>query len=254
MTEMQNGTRLRNKVALVTGAAKGIGRATAERFAAEGARLVIADRDERALDGVAEQLRSAGHEVEAVACDVRDEAAINALFEAAFARFGHLDILVANAGVIPEATIEDATANLWHDTFSVDGRGMFLCGKRAAEHMAGRGQGAIVFLSSISAHGGQVGQAVYGPAKFVAAGLTKHFAVELAPKGVRVNAVSPGTIDTPAVAELGKEGIETVVSMHPMGRMGRPEEIAAGILFLASDEASFVTGADLPIDGGYLAQ
>ncbi|MFP1721679.1 SDR family NAD(P)-dependent oxidoreductase [Lonsdalea quercina] len=246
--------RLAGKVAIITGAAKGIGRATAELFAAQGAQLMLADVDAAGVKDLAVRLSEHGNKVTAQACDVRHEDDIRRTIDATLAEFGRIDILVANAGIIPEATLEEATAELWDETFAVDARGMFLSAKYAASEMVKAGKGAIVFLSSISAAGGQPGQAVYGPAKFVASGLTKHLAIELAGKGVRVNAVAPGTIDTPAVAGLTKDGIEKVVAMHPLGRMGKPEEIAWGILFLASDEASFITGAVLPIDGGFLAQ
>ncbi|OUJ01320.1 SDR family NAD(P)-dependent oxidoreductase [Acetobacter cibinongensis] len=251
---IQAAGRVAGKVTVITGAARGMGRATAERFAQEGAKLVLNDRDQAPLDDLANQLKAHGTEVIAVAGDVASEADIKRLMAEAVSAFGGVDILVANAGVIPESDLASATVDLWDHTMAVDGRGMFLSCKYAAAEMVKAGRGAIVCLSSISAFAGQKGQAVYGPAKFVASGLTKHLAIDLADKGIRVNAVAPGTIDTPAVAGLGKEGIEKVVSMHPLGRMGKPEEVANAILFLASDEASFITGAVLPVDGGYLAQ
>lgn len=246
--------RVTNKVTVITGAARGMGRATAERFAQEGAKLVLNDRDQALLDELVQTLNANGTNAIGVAGDVASEADIKRLMQEAVSTFGGIDILVANAGIIPEADLASATADLWDHTMAVDGRGMFLSCKYAAAEMVKAGRGAIVCLSSISAFAGQKGQAVYGPAKFVASGLTKHLAIDLADKGVRVNAVAPGTIDTPAVAGLGKEGIEKVVSLHPLGRMGKPEEVANAILFLASDEASFITGAVLPVDGGYLAQ
>ncbi|MCP1220720.1 SDR family NAD(P)-dependent oxidoreductase [Acetobacter orientalis] len=246
--------RVANKVTVITGAARGMGRATAERFAQEGAKLVLNDRDQAPLDELVQTLNANGTNAIGVAGDVASEADIKRLIQEAVSTFGGIDILVANAGIIPEADLASATADLWDHTMAVDGRGMFLSCKYAAAEMVKAGRGAIVCLSSISAFAGQKGQAVYGPAKFVASGLTKHLAIDLADKGVRVNAVAPGTIDTPAVAGLGKEGIEKVVSLHPLGRMGKPEEVANAILFLASDEASFITGAVLPVDGGYLAQ
>ncbi|MBB2203065.1 SDR family NAD(P)-dependent oxidoreductase [Gluconacetobacter tumulisoli] len=246
--------RIEDKVAVITGAANGMGRATAERFAAEGARLVLADLDGEKLGAFVEEIGAGGSDVVGVRGDVSSEADVQFLMCEAVRHFGRIDILIANAGIIPEADLASATVDLWDHTMAVDGRGMFLSCKYAAAEMVKAGKGAIVCLSSISAFAGQKGQAVYGPAKFVASGLTKHLAIDLADKGVRVNAVAPGTIDTPAVAQLGKEGIEKVISMHPLGRMGKPEEVASAILFLASDEASFITGAVLPVDGGYLAQ
>ncbi|MFT8665160.1 MAG: SDR family NAD(P)-dependent oxidoreductase [Acetobacter orientalis] len=254
MVSRQTIGRVANKVTVITGAARGMGRATAERFAQEGAKLVLNDRDQAPLDELVQTLNANGTNAIGVAGDVASEADIKRLIQEAVSTFGGIDILVANAGIIPEADLASATADLWDHTMAVDGRGMFLSCKYAAAEMVKAGRGAIVCLSSISAFAGQKGQAVYGPAKFVASGLTKHLAIDLADKGVRVNAVAPGTIDTPAVAGLGKEGIEKVVSLHPLGRMGKPEEVANAILFLASDEASFITGAVLPVDGGYLAQ
>ncbi|AZV37743.1 NAD(P)-dependent oxidoreductase [Komagataeibacter xylinus] len=253
MTATQTG-RIAGKVAIITGAASGIGRATAERFAAEGAQLALTDLNTDALDELTSQLEKNGVDVISVPADVTSEADIARVVHETMKHFGRIDILVANAGVIPEADLASATADLWDHTMAVDARGMFLCCKHAAAEMVHAGQGAIVCLSSISAFAGQKGQAVYGPAKFVASGITKHLAIDLADKGVRVNAVAPGTIDTPAVAGMDAEGIRKVVEMHPMGRMGKPAEIASAILFLASDDASFITGAVLPVDGGYLAQ
>jgi NAD(P)-dependent dehydrogenase (short-subunit alcohol dehydrogenase family) len=246
--------RLAGKTAVITGSANGIGRATAERFAAEGAALVLNDRDAAALESLVTELTGKGANARGVLGDVSQEADVRHLMDAAVQAYGGIDILVANAGVIPEADLASATLEVWERTMATNGRGIFLCCKYAAEVMVPRGKGAIVCLSSISAFGGQPGQAVYGPSKFVASGLTKHLAIDLAAKGIRVNAVAPGTIATPAVARMSKEGIDKVVKLHPLGRMGRPEEVASAILFLASDEASFITGAVLPVDGGYLAQ
>ncbi len=246
--------RLSGKVAVITGAASGIGRATAERFAAEGASLLLNDRNAGALASFVTELIKRNLIARGVPGDVSQEADVRRMMNAAVEAYGGIDILVANAGLIPEADLASATVELWDRTMATNGRGMMLCCKYAAEVMVGRGKGAIVCLSSISAFAGQPGQAVYGPSKFIASGLTKHLAIDLAKQGVRVNAVAPGTISTPAVAKMSKEGIDKVVQLHPLGRMGRPEEVASAILFLASDEASFITGAILPVDGGYLAQ
>jgi NAD(P)-dependent dehydrogenase (short-subunit alcohol dehydrogenase family) len=181
------------------------------------------------------------------------------MIEAAVEAYGRLDVLVANAGVIPLRTITEATPEDWDDVMAVDGRGMFLSCKYAVEAMLRTGGGSIVCLSSISGVAGQKSQSTYGPAKFVASGLTKHLAVEWADRGIRVNAVAPGTIRTDRVRSLldepgGPEYLEEIERMHPLGRLGEPEEVAQAIAFLASDQASFITGAILPVDGGYLAR
>jgi NAD(P)-dependent dehydrogenase (short-subunit alcohol dehydrogenase family) len=248
--------RLRGKPTVVTGAAKGIGRATAELFAREGARLVITDVDEEGLSALRDRIveEVSGAEVEIVVGDVSAVEDAKAMIGAAVERFGGIDVLVANAGVIPLNNIVSATPEDWDHVMAVDGRGMFLCCKYAVEAMLESGGGSIVCLSSISGLAGQKEQSTYGPAKFVASGITKHLAVEWADRGIRVNAVAPGTIQTEAVAELPEEYKAPMKEAHPIGRLGEPSEVANAILFLASDEASFITGAILPVDGGYLAQ
>jgi NAD(P)-dependent dehydrogenase (short-subunit alcohol dehydrogenase family) len=245
--------RLDGKVAVVTGAARGIGRATVEVFLAEGALVVATDVDGSAMaslpDGV---VRVVG--------DVSVEADAQAMIAAAVEAHGRLDVLVANAGVIPLSTIDQTSVADWDHVMAVDGRGMFLTCKFAIQQLAAQGGGgSLVLLSSISGQRGQVGQAAYGPAKYVATGLTHHLAVEWAGLGIRVNAVAPGTIRTDAVVSLhetaqGQAYVEEIEARHPIGRLGEPREVAEAIAFLASDAASFITGAVLPVDGGYLAQ
>ena len=251
--------RLLGKSAVVTGAARGIGRATAELFASEGARLVLSDRDGPGLAQLREALALTPGGVESVVGDVAEPADARRMIETAVRRYGRLDVLVANAGIIPFGNVLEATPESWDQVMAVDGRGMFLTCKYAIEAMLATGGGAIVCLSSISGLAGQRNQAAYGPAKFVASGLTKHLAIEWAGHGIRVNAVAPGTIKTDRVRLLGEEPggasyLDAIRRMHPMGRLGEPAEVARAILFLASDEASFITGAVLPVDGGYLAQ
>lgn len=259
MTPEAASGRLDGKSAVITGAAKGIGRATAELFAQEGARLVVSDIDADALRRLCEQLQDRGATVSSVVGDVASPEDARSMIEAAVGRYGRLDILVANAGVIPLRNIVEATPGDWDEVMAVDGRGMFLTCKYAIQQMLKTGGGSIVCLSSISGVAGQKSQSTYGPAKFVASGLTKHLAVEWADRNIRVNAVAPGTIRTERVQRLpeepgGAEYIEAIERMHPIGRLGEPREVAQAILFLASDDASFVTGVILPVDGGYLAQ
>lgn len=248
--------RLGGKAAVVTGAAKGIGRATAELFAREGARLVVNDVDEAGLKDLEEKLSGGGAEVVSVVGDVSVVEDAKRMIGASVESFGRLDVLVANAGVIPLNNIVDASPEDWDHVMAVDGRGMFLTCKYAIEAMLGQEEpgGSIVCLSSISGLAGQAEQSTYGPAKFVASGITKHLAVEWAARGIRVNAVAPGTITTEAVAELPEEYKAPMKEAHPIGRLGDPSEVANAILFLASDEASFITGTILPVDGGYLAR
>ncbi|MBV2156427.1 SDR family NAD(P)-dependent oxidoreductase [Kitasatospora sp. SUK 42] len=258
-TESESGDgRLAGRSCVVTGAASGIGRAVAERFVREGASVVATDVDAEGLRRLAGRLPGA---VSTVVGDVSRDEDARRMVEAAVERHGRLDVLVANAGVIPLMEITEATAEDWDHVMAVDGRGMFLTCKYAIRAMTAqeRPGGSIVCLSSISGEAGQRGQAVYGPAKFVASGLTKHLAVEWADRGIRVNAVAPGTITTERVARLrdepgGPEYLAAIEKLHPMGRLGDPAEVAAAVLFLASDDASFITGTVLPVDGGYLAQ
>ena len=251
--------RLLGKSAVVTGAAAGIGRATAELFAREGARLVLADINTDGLSALRDSLGDVTREVTTVTADVSRPEDVRRMIDVAVDRYGRLDIAVANAGIIPLASVVEATLDDWDEVMAIDGRGMFMTCKYAIEQMMTSGGGSIVCLSSISGVAGQPRQSTYGPAKFVASGLTKHLAVEWAGRGIRVNAVAPGTINTERVQRLpdepgGTEYLEAVKAAHPMGRLGEPSEVAKAILFLASDEASFITGAILPVDGGFLAQ
>ena len=262
MTQSSTGLgsrRLLGKSALVTGAAAGIGRATADLFARAGARLVVADINSDGLSTLRDSLANVTDDVAIVTADVSKPEDARRMINASVEQYGRLDIAIANAGIIPLASVVEATADDWEEVMAIDGRGMFLTCKYAIEQMLTTGGGSIVCLSSISGVAGQARQSTYGPAKFVASGLTKHLAVEWASHGIRVNAVAPGTINTERVQRLpeepgGPEYLEAIKAAHPMGRLGEPSEVANAILFLASDEASFITGAILPVDGGFLAQ
>ncbi|MFI5529951.1 SDR family NAD(P)-dependent oxidoreductase [Kitasatospora sp. NPDC051853] len=253
---------LRGRGCLVTGAGSGIGRATALLLLDQGARVVASDIDEaslRTLPGGA-GTDGAGADLVRVVGDVSRPEDVRRMVGAAVEAFGRIDVAVANAGVLPLSDVTGTTPEDWDHVMAVDGKGMFLTCKYAIEAMSGQeGGGSVVCVSSISGLAGQARQAAYGPAKFVATGLTMHLAVEWAGRGIRVNAVAPGTIATERVRALpdepgGREYLDGITRLHPMGRIGRPEEVARAIAFLASDAASFITGVVLPVDGGYLAQ
>ncbi|MGH8794796.1 MAG: SDR family NAD(P)-dependent oxidoreductase [Stackebrandtia sp.] len=253
-------TSLSGKSCVITGAASGIGKACAELFARRGAAVTATDVNEAGLAALRDDLSAQDCPLETVVGDVSDADDARRMIRAAVDFAGGLDVLVANAGVIPLSEVLETSVDDWDHVMAVDGRGMFLTCKYAIEemHRTGRG-GAIVTLSSISGVAGQARQAAYGPAKFVASGLTKHLAVEWAGRGIRVNAVAPGTIRTERVQALqdepgGPEYVESMEGMHPIGRLGEPAEVAEAVAFLASDAASFITGAILPVDGGYLAR
>ncbi len=220
---------------------------------------MLADVNTDGLSTLRDSLANLTGDVAIVTADVSRPEDVRRMIGVAVEQYGRLDIAVANAGIIPLASVVEATVDDWEEVMAIDGRGMFLTCKYAIEQMLSNGGGSIVCLSSISGVAGQARQSTYGPAKFVATGLTKHLAVEWAKHGIRVNAVAPGTIDTERVKRFpeepgGPEYLEAIKAGHPMGRLGEPSEVAEAILFLASDKASFITGAILPVDGGFLAQ
>lgn len=250
------GDRLRGKVAIVTGAGSGIGRATALRFAAEGAKLVVNDLDADAAGRVAKEIEAAGGIARAFPADVADPRQVEALVREATTRFGRLDVLVNNAAAVipgPVETIADAD---WRRTQSVTLDGVFYGIRAAVPVMAAQGGGAIINIASGAAVAGEPGLAAYGAAKAAVVNLTKTAAVENAARGVRINTILPGPIETPPLlaaveATGGRAGWDRQI---PCGRLGKPEEMAAVALFLASDEASYVHGAAIIADGGVAAR
>jgi NAD(P)-dependent dehydrogenase (short-subunit alcohol dehydrogenase family) len=216
--------------------------------------VLAADIDEEGLAALDSELGPGADRLATFVADVTDEDSCAAMVEACRAAFGAVDIAIANAGVFLNATAVEVTADAWDAVMATDARGMFLTCKHAIQHMAASGGGVIVCTSSIPGVAGQERQAAYGPAKFVATGLAKHLAVEWAAAGIRVNAVAPGTIETEGLRNVPEHQRRRLAAAHPLGRFGQPAEVARAIAFLASDEASFITGAVLPVDGGYLAQ
>ncbi|WP_345791824.1 SDR family NAD(P)-dependent oxidoreductase [Thauera sp. JM12B12] len=243
--------RMQGKVAFVTGGGSGIGAATAQRLAQEGATVVVCGRRREPLDAVVAGIVAAGGKAEAVVADVSDEAGFTAALEAAAQRHGRLDVLVNNAMAYTWGSIEEMSTADWHANFSTSVDGTFWGTRTAMRLMKGKG-GAIVNVSSICGQLGTPWMAGYSAAKAAIDNFSRAAAAEGAPHGIRVNVVIPAVVETPATAgmladEASRRNTEKLI---PMGRVGQPEELANAILFLASDEASYITGASLPVDGG----
>jgi len=242
--------RLQDNVTLITGAAQGIGLATARRFAAEGARLVLCDRNPASLDPVAAELQAKGTQVLAQPLDVTDRAAFGALVDAAIARFGGIDTLVNNAGITRDARLVKMTDEQFDAVIDVNLRAVFRCTQIVAAHMVERGSGAILSASSVVGLYGNFGQTNYAATKAGIIAMTKTWARELGPKGVRVNAVAPGFIQTPMLATIPDKVMAQMAERVPLRRLGQPEEIASVYAFLASSDASYINGAVIEVDGG----
>jgi NAD(P)-dependent dehydrogenase (short-subunit alcohol dehydrogenase family) len=246
---------LQGKTALVTGAASGIGRAVALRYGQHGANVMVSDIDEAQGLQVVAELTAAGAEAHFYRADVGDAAQCRALVQATVAAFGTLDVACNNAGITGELSLTaDYSLEGWQRIINVNLNSVFFCLKYELEVMLKQGSGAIINMSSILGQVGTPTLAGYVAAKHGVIGLTQTAAQEYAAQGIRINAVGPGYIDTPLLGAFSAETKAGLVALHPIGRLGKSEEVAELVVWLSSEKASFVTGSYYPVDGGYLAR
>ena len=238
---------LAEKIAIITGSGRGIGKATAAQFVREGATVIIAEFDHNTGKNCADEL---GENAIFHKTDVGDEKSVIALFDYVMSEFGKLDILVNNAGILADSTLKKLDSDQFDAVLNVNLRGTYLCGKAAAGIMMEQGNGVILNAASVVAHHGNFGQTNYVASKAGVIGMTKVWARELGKEGIRVNAIAPGFIKTDMTAGMPENIIEMMKDKVPLKRWGEPEDVANAYIFLASDEASYITGTVLNVDGG----
>ena len=243
-------SRLSNKICLITGAAQGIGLATAETFAREGATVIVADLKPEAVADAVRRCQALGAQAEGHALDVTERERVDAVVAQVLARHGRIDVLVNNAGITQDARLQKMTIEQFDRVIDVNLRGVFHCAQAVADAMVRQGHGVILNASSVVGLYGNFGQTNYAASKFGVIGFTKTWARELGPKGIRVNAVAPGFIETPILGTIPDKVLEEMRQRVPLHRLGRPEEIASVYAFLASDDASYVNGAVIEVSGG----
>lgn len=251
--------RLKDKVSIITGAGAGIGKATALRFTQEGAKVVVADWDEAAGEEVIGQIRESGGEAMFIHTDVSRSEDCRLLVERTIKAFERIDVLVNNAGIYVPGNITDTSEEDWKRILAVNVDGIFYCSRHAVPYMIKAGGGNIVHVGSEAGIVGIKNQIAYNVSKAAVIMMAKSMAIDLAPHNIRVNAVCPGTTETPLVKAAIEQSVDpaearkTLESCRPANRLGRPEEIASAILFMASDEPGYATGSSLVIDGGMTA-
>jgi len=242
--------RLQNKVAVVTGSARGLGKAMVVRMAAEGAKVVVTDINYEACLAVKDAIEGAGGSAMAVRCDVTKRDEVAALMQETLQKYGKIDILVNNAGITRDAQMIKMTDAQWDAVMDTNLKSMFLCSQAASQPMIQQGYGRIINISSIAAEEGNFGQTNYSAAKAGAIGMTRTLSKELGKKGITVNAVAPGFILTEMSEAIPEKVKEQLIARIPAGRAGRPDEVASAVLFLASEEAAFINGHVLNVNGG----
>jgi 3-oxoacyl-[acyl-carrier protein] reductase len=242
--------RLKDKVSIITGAAQGIGLATALKFAREGAVVIVCDMQPEAVDAAVAQCHAIGAQAAGFAVNVTDRAAVDAMVAAVKAQFGRIDVLVNNAGITRDARLQKMTIEQFDAVIDVNLRAVFHCAQAVVDTMVEQGSGVILNASSVVGIYGNFGQTNYAASKFGVIGFTKTWSRELGPKGIRVNAVAPGFIETPILSTIPDKVLDGMRAEVPLRRLGTPEEIANVYAFLASDEASYVNGAVLEVAGG----
>ena len=248
--------KLDHKVAIITGAAAGIGEASARLFAQQGARLVLGDRDREGLEKLTGELEAAGTIVLDTAGDVSDGSVCKSIIARVMTQFGRLDILFNNAGIVIDGSLVECTESEWQKTMDVNLKSMYLLCREAVPVMVRQGGGSIINMSSVAGPTGVASRGAYSVSKAGVIGLTKSLAMDFVKDGIRVNCICPGTVDTPSLrgriarASDPEGARKAFIARQPMGRLGRPEEIAALALFLASDDSKYMTGQAIFMDGG----
>ena len=242
--------RLKDKVAIITGSARGIGQATALKFAAEGARVVVCDLDRKAVDEVVAQITASGGQAVGFTLNVTDKASIAAMVKGVTDKYGRVDVLVNNAGIVDDAMLRKMTDEQFERVIDINLKGTYNCARAVVDIMIAQNAGVILNASSVVGIYGNFGQTNYAASKFGVIGMAKTWARELGRKGIRANAVCPGFVETTILKSIPQKVMQAMIDRVPLGRLAKPEEIANTYAFLASDEASYINGAVIEVSGG----
>ncbi|MEQ1880808.1 MAG: 3-oxoacyl-ACP reductase FabG [Burkholderiales bacterium] len=242
--------RLKNKIAIITGSARGIGQATALKFAAEGAKVVVCDLDRKAVDEVVEKILASQGQAIGGTLNVTKMASVNALMKEVMEKFGRIDVLVNNAGIVDDGRLRNMSEEQFDRVIDVNLKGTYNCTRAVVDIMIAQNGGVILNASSVVGIYGNFGQTNYAASKFGVIGMAKTWARELGRNGIRVNAVCPGFVETTILKSIPQKVMQAMIDRVPLGRLAKPEEIANTYAFLASDEASYISGAVIEVGGG----